>query len=88
MAGSPMKSSNNGKKKAKNEKQSKSKKEWKIAKDRALLGTKAHESSDIPVQEDHGGSIAEEEERGPYDTELQDAIRRHSLREHDTVAYN
>jgi hypothetical protein len=63
MAGSPMKSSNNGKKKAKNEKQSKSKKEWKIAKDRALLGTKAHESSDIPVQEDHGGSIAEEEER-------------------------
>ena len=32
--------------------------------------------------------IAEEEERGPYDTELQDAIRRHSLREHDTVAYN
>ena len=32
--------------------------------------------------------IAEEEERGPYDTELQDAIHRHSLREHDTVAYN
>ena len=39
-----------------------------------------------PIEEEsvvHAAALS-----GPCDTELLDAIHRHSLREHDTVAYN